>query len=631
MKESKKIPQGPRGMRMSMEKPKFNKNTFLRILSYMKKYKWQYIIVIICVIISSIATIAGQLFLKSLIDDYITPLIGVENPVFTGLIHFLELMGSVYLLGVIASFAYNRIMIRVSQGILKTIRDDMFNHMEMLPISYFDQNLHGDIMSKYTNDTDTLRQMISQSIIGLLASSITLIITFASMLILNIPLTFIVVLGIILMVLLTKKIMEKSRKYFKKQQKSLGELNGYIEEMISGQKVIKVFTHEEESKEEFDKLNEELFFNSSTANALGNVMGPVTHNIGNLIYVVIAFIGGIFAIKYSNLTLGGVAAFLTLTRSFTNPIMQITSQFNSIIMALSGAERIFALIDEKPEENNGKVRLVFAKEENGDLKESETYTGLWAWKQNDKLIPLKGDVRLKDVRFSYVEGKEVIHDISLYAKPGQKIAFVGSTGAGKTTITNLLNRFYDVDSGTITYDGIDIKDINKKDLRRSLGMVLQDTNLFDGTIMENIRYGKKYATDEECIEAAKLANAHDFIEMLPEGYNTRITGNGANLSQGQRQLLSIARCAVANPPAMILDEATSSIDTRTEKIVQDGMDKLMQGRTVFVIAHRLSTIQNAKAIMVMEQGKIIERGNHEELMALKGRYYELYTGKFELE
>ena len=630
-RDSKEVPHGPRGMRFTGEKPKFNKNTFLRIISYMKKYKWLYFIVFICVIISSVATIAGQLFLKSLIDDYITPLIGQENPVYTGLIHFLCLMGSVYLIGVIASFTYNRIMIYVSQGILKTIRDDMFNHMEMLPISYFDKNLHGDIMSKYTNDTDTLRQMISQSIIGLLSSGITLIVTFVSMLILNVPLTFIVIIGIILMVFLTKNLMVKSRKYFQKQQKSLGDLNGYIEEMISGQKVIKVFTHEEESKKGFDKLNDELFFNSSTANALGNIVGPVTHNIGNIIYVIIAFIGGAFAIKYQNLTLGGVAAFLTLTRSFTNPIMQITGQFNSIVMALSGAERIFALIDEKVEENDGKVRLVFVKKVNDELVESDKYTGLWAWKKDDELIPLKGDVRMNNVHFSYVKGKEVIHDVSLYAKPGQKIAFVGSTGAGKTTITNLLNRFYDIDSGSITYDGINIKDINKKDLRRSLGMVLQDTNLFDGTIMDNIRYGKKYATDEECIEAAKLANAHDFIEMLPEGYNTKITGNGANLSQGQRQLLSIARCAVANPPAMILDEATSSIDTRTEKIVQDGMDKLMEGRTVFIIAHRLSTIQNAKAIMVMENGKIIERGNHEELMAQKGRYYELYTGKFELE
>ena len=630
-RDSKPLPHGPRGMRISTEKPKFNKNTFLRVLGYMKKYKWHYIVVFICILISSFATVASQLFIKTLIDDYITPLIGVEHPVYTGLIHFLSIMGSIYLLGAIFSFTQSRIMIYVSQGILKNVRDDMFNHMQDLPISYFDQNLYGDIMSKYTNDTDTLRQMVSQSLISIVQSSITLIVTFISMLVLNIPLTLIVIVGIFMMIMLTKNIMSKSRIYFKKQQESLGELNGYIEEMISGQKVVKVFTHEEEAKKGFDKLNDKLFYNSSTANALGNVMGPVTHNIGNLIYVVIAFIGGIFAIKYGNLTLGSVAAFLTLTRSFTMPIMQVTSQFNSIIMGLSGAERIFALIDEKEEENNGKVVLVNVKEEKGELVESKKYTGKWAWKKDNDLIPLKGDVRFHNVHFSYVKGKEVIHDISLYAKPGQKIAFVGSTGAGKTTITNLLNRFYDVDKGSITYDGIDINEINKKDLRKSLGMVLQDTNLFDGTIMDNIRYGKENATDEECIEAAKLANAHDFIEMLPDGYNTKITGNGANLSQGQRQLLSIARCAVANPPAMILDEATSSIDTRTEKIIQDGMDKLMQGRTVFVIAHRLSTIQNSKAILVMEQGRIIERGNHEELIAQKGRYYELYTGKFELE
>ncbi len=630
-KDSREVPHGPRGMRMPTEKMKFNKHTFLRVLGYMKKYKWQYAIVFVCIIISSLATVASQLFIKSLIDDYITPLIGVENPVYTNLIHFLLIMASIYLLGVITSFAYNRIMIYVSQGILKNIRDDMFNHMQDLPISYFDRNLYGDIMSKYTNDTDTLRQMISQSLISIVQSSITLVVTFVSMIILNIPLTLLVIVGIVLMIMLTKKIMTKSRVYFKKQQESLGELNGYIEEMISGQKVVKVFTHEEESKKGFDKLNEKLFYNSSTANALGNIMGPITHNIGNIIYVVIAFVGGIIAIKYGSLTLGGVAAFLTLTRSFTMPIMQVTSQFNSIIMGLSGAERIFALIDEKPEENDGKVRLVNVIEKDGELIEKDKYTGLWAWKKDDELIPLKGDVRMNNVHFSYVKGKEVIHDVSLYAKPGQKIAFVGSTGAGKTTITNLLNRFYDIDSGSITYDGIDIKDINKKDLRKSLGVVLQDTNLFDGTIMDNIRYGKENATDEECIEAAKLANAHDFIEMLPDGYNTIITGNGANLSQGQRQLLSIARCAVANPPAMILDEATSSIDTRTEKIVQDGMDKLMKDRTVFVIAHRLSTIQNSKAIMVMENGKIIERGNHDELMSQKGKYYELYTGKFELD
>lgn len=629
MAETRSMPQRRGGMIPSGGK--FNKDTFKRILKYMGKYKVQYIIVFACILISSVATVFSQLFLKRLIDEYITPLIGVTNPVYTGLIKFLGFMAVIYLVGVISNYVYNRIMIVVSQGILKNVRDEMFNHMETLPISYFDRNSHGDIMSRYTNDTDTLRQMVSQSIPNIVQSLITLVTTFVSMLTLNIPLTLIVCLGIVLMTFATKKIIKMSGNYFVKQQSSLGNLNGYIEEMIEGQKVIKVFTHEEEAKKDFDKLNNELCEYASKANGFGNVIGPITHNIGNLLYVIIAFIGGAIAIKTNTFTLGAVAAFLSLTRSFTNPIMQITSQFNSIITALAGAERIFKLLDEPSEENNGQVRLVFAKEENGKLKEMPEYTGLWAWKKGKELIPLKGDVRLKDVHFSYIEGKEVIHDISLYAKPGQKIAFVGSTGAGKTTITNLINRFYDIDSGEITYDGINIKDINKKDLRRSLGMVLQDTNLFTGTIMENIRYGRKYATDEECIEAAKLANADDFIRMLPEGYNTIITGNGANLSQGQRQLLSIARCAVANPPAMILDEATSSIDTRTEKIIQDGMDKLMEGRTVFVIAHRLSTVQNSKAIMVMEQGRIIERGDHNSLIEQKGKYYQLYTGKFELE
>ena len=632
MAETRKLPAGPRG-RGGLHGPvgKFKPATFKRLLKYMTKYKIQLIIVVICVIINSLAQVAGQLFLKRLIDDYITPLLGIDNPSFDKLINFLLFIAVIYVFGIISAFIYNRIMIYVSQGVLKTIRDDMFNHMETLPISYFDQNSHGDIMSRYTNDTDTLRQLVSQSLVNFVQQVFNIIFIFTSMLILNIPLTLVVVLGIISMTFVIKNIAKKSGNYFVKQQESLGKLNGYIEEMIDGQKVIKVFTHEEEAKIEFDKLNEELCDNATKANGLSNIIGPITNNIGNIIYVIIAFIGGIIAIKTDHFTLGAIASFLSLTRSFTHPIMQITQQLSSIVMALAGAKRIFELLDEPSEENNGKVTLINVKEENNKLVETDEETNMWAWKKDKELIPLKGDVRMFNVHFSYEEGKEVIHDISLYAKPGQKIAFVGSTGAGKTTITNLLNRFYDIDKGSITYDGIDIKEINKNDLRKSLGMVLQDTNLFTGTIMDNIRYGTDNATDEDCINAAKLANAHDFITMLPEGYNTVITGNGSQLSQGQRQLLSIARCAVANPPAMILDEATSSIDTRTEKIVQEGMDKLMNNRTVFVIAHRLSTVRNAKAIMVLEHGVIIERGDHSQLIEQKGKYYELYTGAFELE
>lgn len=610
---------------------KFDKNTFKRLLKYMGKYKFRYLIVFICIIISSIVQVIGQLFLKTLIDDYITPLIGVENPIFTPLLKFIGFMALIYLVGVISTLLYNRIMIKVAQGVLKNIRDDMFNHMQTLPISYFDQNTHGDIMSRYTNDTDTLEQMISQSLPNMFGSIISMITVFVSMLILNVPLTFIVILGVVMMVFVTKNIVKKSGSYFISQQSSLGKLNGFIEEMIDGQKVIKVFTHEEESKEDFVKLNNDLFLNSSNANAYGNMIGPVTNNIGHLIYVVIALLGGLIAINSKVFTIGAIASFLSLTNSFTRPIMMITNQFNSVVRALAGAGRIFELMDEKSEENDGKVRLVNVKIKDNKLTVSKKYTGHWAWQKDNELILLQGDVRMNNVSFGYEEGKEVIHDVSLYAKPGQKIAFVGKTGAGKTTISNLINRFYDIKEGTITYDGIDIKEINKNDLRKSLGMVLQDTNLFTGTIMENIRYGNIHASDEDCINAAKLANADSFIKLLPDGYNTVISGNGSNLSQGQRQLLSIARCAVANPPAMILDEATSSIDTRTEKIVQDGMDKLMKGRTVFVIAHRLSTIQNSKAIMVMDNGKIIERGDHDALIEQKGKYYELYTGAVELD
>ena len=610
---------------------KFNKDTFKRLLKYMSKYKFRYILVFICIIISSVVQIAGQLFLKTLIDDYITPLMGVENPVFTGLLKFVGFMASIYLIGVVCSFLYNRIMINVAQGVLKDIRDEMFNHMQTLPISYFDNNTHGDIMSRYTNDTDSLEMMVSQSIPICVGSIITIISIFVSMLTLNVPLTFAVVIGVIAMVVGTKNIVKKSGRYFVSQQESLGKLNGFIEEMIDGQKVIKVFTHEEEAKKDFVKLNNELFENGSKANSYGNMIGPITNNVSYLIYVIVALLGGMIAIKTHTFTLGAIASFLTLTHSFTRPIMQITSQFNMIVRALAGATRIFNLMDEKEEENTGKVKLVYAKYEDGKLVESKQRTETWAWKDKDKLTLLAGDIRFNNVSFSYVEGKEVIHDISLYAKPGQKIAFVGATGAGKTTISNLINRFYDINEGTITYDGIDIKNIDKRDLRKSLGMVPQDTNLFTGTILDNIRYGRGDATREECIEAARLANADDFINLLPNGYDTVITGNGSNLSQGERQLLAIARCAVADPPAMILDEATSSIDTRTEKIVQDGMDKLMKGRTVFVIAHRLSTIQNSKAIMVMDHGKIIERGEHDYLIEQKGRYYELYTGSIELD
>ena len=613
------------------KKQKFDMKIFKRILKYMLKYKVRYFIVFICIVISSIVQVIGQLFLKTLIDDYITPLIGVNNPNFTNLLHFILIMVGIYVVGLIATFLYNRIMVVVSQGVLRDIRNDLFNHLETLPISYFDRNSYGDIMSRFTNDTDTLEQMVSQSLGAVVSSVITIITVFVSMLILNVPLTLIVVVGIVLMTTVTKGVVRKSGSYFGGQQKSLGELNGFIEEMIDGQKVVKVFTHEEKAKEDFEKLNESWFDNSSKANSYGNMIGPITNNIGHILYIIIALSGGLIAIYKGTFTIGGVAAFLSLTNSFTRPIMQITGQFNMIIRSLAGAGRIFELMDEQEEENNGTVKLVNVKKEKDKLVEVNKYTGLWAWKKDKELILLQGDIRMNNVSFGYNPNKEVLHDISLYAKPGQKIAFVGATGAGKTTVSNLLNRFYDIEKGTILYDGIDIKEINKKDLRRSLGMVLQDTNLFTGTIMDNIRYGNLHASDEECINAAKLANADDFIKLLPDGYNTVISGNGSSLSQGEKQLLAIARCAVANPPAMILDEATSSIDTRTEKIVQDGMDKLMRGRTVFVIAHRLSTIQNSKAIMVMENGKIIERGEHDDLIKQHGRYYELYTGQIELD
>ncbi|MBR4231026.1 MAG: ABC transporter ATP-binding protein [Bacilli bacterium] len=622
-------------MAQGIKKQPIKKGTIKRLFKYIFKYKITIFIVITCIIINSVAEVYGQLFLKTLIDKYIVPLVNSSHPNFTPLINALLMMAGIYLMAIITMYIYNRLMVNITQGVLKSIRDDMFQKMEKLPIRYFDNNSHGDIMSHYTNDTDTLRQMISQSLPNTFASLIAIISTFISMIYLNFLLTIVLVICIFLMLLISSKFAKKSGKYFVAQQQSLGKVNGFIEEMIDGQKVIKVFTHEDVVKKDFDKINNELCSNSTKANVYANMLMPMMANLGNITYVIIAIFGGLFAIFLPNghlITLGTIAAFLTLTKSFTFPITRISQQFNFIIMALSGAARIFDLMDQTPEENNGKVKLVNVEIKDGKLTEVDKTTSKWAWKmESGKLIELKGDVRFNNVNFGYVKEKEVLHDISLYAKPGQKIAFVGSTGAGKTTITNLINAFYDVEDGSITYDGIDIRLIDKNDLRKSFGMVLQDTNLFTGTIMDNIRYSRLDATDEECIKAAKLANADYFIRNLPDGYDTVITSNGASLSQGQRQLLAIARCALLNPPVMILDEATSSIDTRTEKIVQDGMDKLMDGRTVFVIAHRLSTIQNAKAIMVMENGKIIERGTHEDLLKEKGEYYNLYTGKLELD
>ena len=618
--------------------PHFKKDTIKRLISYITiKYKLNFCLVLFCIIISAIVGVLGSLFIKTVIDNYITPMLQTQNIVYDGLLRLILIMSLVYLIGIICNYLYNRTIVNISQGVLKDIRDNMFFHMQTLPISYFDTHSNGDIMSHYTNDTDTLRQLISQSIPQLVSSVITIITVFCAMLYLSIPLTIVVIISVILMSIISKKITTISSKYFIGGQNSLGKLNGYIEEMINGSKVIKVFTHEEESKEDFDKLNEELCENNIKAGIYSSIIMPVMANIGNIVYILVATIGGTLAIKGSSiLTIGVIISFLQLTKNFIIPINQITSQLNMIIMALAGASRIFELLDEESEKDDGYVTLVYAKYKNGKLEESKNYTGTWAWKyphHNGTLeyIELKGDVRFFDVSFGYTKEKIILHNISLYAKPGQKIAFVGATGAGKTTITNLINRFYDIDDGKISYDGININKIKKSSLRKSLGMVLQDTNLFTGTIIDNIRYARPNATNKECIEAAKLANADSFIKMLPEGYNTIITGNGASLSQGQRQLLSIARAALDNPPVMILDEATSSIDTRTEEIVQNGMDKLMTGRTVFVIAHRLSTVRNSKAIMVLENGVIIERGDHNQLIDQKGQYYQLYTGAFELE
>ncbi|MBQ4339659.1 MAG: ABC transporter ATP-binding protein [Firmicutes bacterium] len=607
-------------------------------MKLMEGYKGRILLVFALIFVSSLGGVASSMFIGVLIDEFIVPLTMTPDPVFTGLAKVLTIMAGVYIAAALATLFYNRIMVVVAQEILKKVRDEMFAHMQKLAIRYFDTNNYGDIMSRYTNDTDTLRQMIAQTIPQLFSSAMTIIVVLAAMLYSSVPLTVIVLITAFLMLKLGGKIGAKAGFFFVKQQKSLGEVNGYIEEMISGQKVVKVFCREEKVIEDFDKLNEELCRNATSANKIANMMMPIMANLGNLQYVIIAIIGGMLAISGidEGLTLGTIAAFLQLTRSFSMPVNQVAQQINSVAMALAGAERIFQLMDEPVEDDEGSVILVDAEYEDGILKETDHRTEMWAWKEiladgSVKYTELKGDVRFNNVDFGYSSEKEVLHDINLYAEPGQKVAFVGATGAGKTTITNLINRFYDITDGTILYDGIDVKRIKKSELRRSLGIVLQDTNLFTDTVMENIRYGRLSATDEDVINAAKLANAHDLIMRLPKGYDTVLEGDGANLSQGQRQLLAIARAAVNDPPVMILDEATSSIDTRTEAIVQRGMDRLMNNRTVFVIAHRLSTVQNADVIMVMDEGRIIERGTHDMLIEQKGRYYQLYTGAFELE